>query len=80
MKTKLLKKLRKRFDWKFILKDNIKMMVVYDKELHCIHKNFYVPYLGITDLEYLLDIFEFEDEKLMKQYRNKKTKLKFDKL
>ena len=78
MKTRLLKKLRKRFDWKFILKDDRKMMVVYNKKLNYIHKNFYVPYLEITDLEYLLDIFE--NEKLMKQYRNKKTKIKFDKL
>lgn len=78
MKTKLLRKLRKRFDWKFILKDDFKILVVYDKKWNWINKNTYVPYIESSNLEYLLE--EFGDKKLMKQYGRKKTKLKFDKL
>ena len=78
MKTKLLRKLRKRFDWKFILEDNRKIIVLYDKRWNWIVKNTYVSYFIVTDLEYLLG--EFGDEKLKEQYGRKKMKLKFDKL
>ena len=79
MKTKLLRKLRKRFDWKFVSKNNNKVMVIYDKKWNWIQNN----YAGIslfekTDLEYLLE--EFGDKKLKEQYGRKKMKLKFDKL
>ena len=78
MKTKLLRKLRKRFDWKFILEDNRKIIVLYDKRWNWIVKNTYVSYFIVTDLEYLLG--EFGDKKLKEQYGIKKMKLKFDKL
>ena len=78
MKTKLLKKLRKRFDWKFILKDDRKMLFVYDKKWNWIQKNYPVSYYEITDLEYLLG--EFGDKKLKDKYGRKKMKLKFNKL
>lgn len=78
MKTKLLRKLRKRFNWKFILKDDRKMMVIYDKKWNWIKKNYPPTYYEITDLEFLLD--EFEDKILKDQYGRKKMKLKFDKL
>lgn len=78
MKTKLLRKLRKRFDWKFILENDRKIIVLYDKRWNWINKNNYVSYFDVTDLEYLLE--EFGDKKLKEQYGRKKMKLKFDKL
>ena len=79
MKTKLLRKLRKRFDWKFVVKNGTKVMFVYDKKWNWIRKNcppYY--YYEITDLEFLLE--EFDDKKLKEQYGRKKMKLKFNKL
>lgn len=78
MKTKLLRKLRKRFSWKFVVKDGAKVMFVYDKKWNWIQKNYPTTYYEITDLEYLLD--EFGNKKLKDKYGRKKMKLKFDKL
>lgn len=78
MKTKLLRKLRKRFDWKFILENDRKIIVLYDKRWNWINKNNCVSYFDVTDLEYLLE--EFGDKKLKEQYGRKKMKLKFNKL
>lgn len=82
MKTKLLRKLRKRFDWKFVVnftvKNGTKVMVVYDKKWNWIQKNYPISIFEKTDLEYLLE--EFGNKKLKEQYGRKKMKLKFDKL
>ena len=78
MKIKLLKKIRKRFDWKFIDYEGIKTMFIYDKKFNGIRNNSGLGYIFSTDLEYLLD--QYDDGYLKNQYRIKKMKLKFDKL
>ena len=80
MKTKLLRRLRERFDWKFVVECNEsrKIMFIYDKKWNWIQKNSHMSLFDKTDLEYLLE--EFGDKKLKEQYGRKKMKLKFDKL
>lgn len=79
MKTKLLRKLRKRFSWKFVAKDGpYKVMFVYDKKWNWIQKNHPLSIFDKTDLEYLLE--EFGNKKLKDKYGRKRMKLKFDKL
>lgn len=77
MKTKLLKRLRKRFDWKYSILNERKVLCIYDKQLHYLGKNSgYEWYLN--DLEYLLQ--EYGDKKLIEKQRRKKIKLHFKRL
>jgi hypothetical protein len=79
MKTRLLKKLRKRFDWKFILEDEKKTLIIYDKKWNWINKNTPIAYDWTpTDLQYLLE--QYDDKYLKDKYGRKKMKIKFDKL
>jgi hypothetical protein len=78
MKTKLLKKLRKRFNWKFVNDDGIKKMFIYDKEFNVIKNNGGLLYLFPNDLGFLLD--QYNDTDLISKYRIKKIKIKFENL
>lgn len=78
MKTKLLKRLRKRFDWKFIVKGGKKVMCIYDKKYNWIEENYPFSFYEKEDLEYLLE--KFDDEYLKNQYGKKRMKFKFNKL
>lgn len=79
MKTKLLRKLRKRFDWKFVIHNDKKTLFLYDKKWNWIRRNTGVfAELMPTDLEYLLE--EYENKKIKDKYGRKKMKIKFNKL
>lgn len=80
MKTRLLKRLRKRFDWKFSDYNGKKTLYIYDKHwLYVFKKPCYSDYVfNKSDFEYLLE--EYGDKELIKKYNQKIEKLKFDKL
>lgn len=81
MKVKLLRKLRKRFDWKFryLYSDRI-AIILYDKKYNIISKNLYNPQyeMNISDLEFVLA--HYGDDKLLKKYMNKKEKSNYEKI
>ena len=79
MKTKLLKRLRKRFDWKYSIFNGRKVLYVYDKQWICLYKNSGYEYgMFLSDLEYLLQ--EYGDVKLIEKQRIKRIKLHFKRL
>lgn len=81
MKVKLLRKLRKRFDWKFryLYSDRI-VIILYDKKYNIINKNLYNPQyeMNTSDLEFVLH--HYGDDKLLKKYMNKKRKSNYEKI
>jgi Ca2+-binding EF-hand superfamily protein len=77
MKTKLLRKLRKRFNWKYSILDKNKVLYIYDKQFGRVGKNLHSGWY-LNDLEYLLR--EYDDKKLIEIYRRKKVKLHFNRL
>lgn len=79
MKTRLLKRLRKRFDWKFVIYQERKTLVLYDKKYGLVFKNYNFHHeLGKSDLECILNMFD--NTAIMSKWWDKKQKLKFDKL
>jgi len=79
MKTKLLRKLRKRFDWKFSVYQEEKILVLYDKKYGLISKNYNFHHeLGESDLEHILKMFD--NTTIMSKLWDKKQRLRFDKL
>ena len=81
MKVKLLRKLRKQFDWKFryLYSDRI-AIILYDKKYNIISKNLYNPQykMNTSDLEFVLN--HYGDDKLLKKYINKKIKSNYEKI
>ena len=79
MKTKLLRKLRKRFDWKFVVLFEQQTLVLYDKKYGLIFKNYSLHQeFGESDLEYIIKMLD--DTTITSKLWDKKQKLKFDKL
>ena len=79
MKTKLLKKLRKRFDWKFAYRNGIKTLYIYDKHWTYLYKKDDMEYSSyMSDFKFLL--LEYGDDSLIKKYLQKKNRIKFKKL
>lgn len=80
MKTRLLKRLRKRFDWKFAYYNGKKTLYIYDKHwLFLFKKHHYQDYIfDKSDFGYLLE--EYGDKKLIKKHNQKIERLKFNKL
>ena len=79
MKTKLLKKLRKRFDWNFHYYNGKKTLYIYDKHWLYLYKKDSMEYsLHMNDFKYLL--LQYGDDSLIKKYNQKKEKIKFIKL
>jgi hypothetical protein len=81
MKTKLLKKLRKKFDWKYRYKGNSTLdlaFYIYDKKTNLIFVNNWQDRLLRTDLEFLLE--KYGNLKLLSKYNKKEAKKRFNKL
>ena len=80
MKTKLLKKIRKVFLLKYILDYNgyHKQLILFNKKNNSIRKNTWESPFKTPDLEFVLS--ELGDKKLLNQYLNKKSYIKFKKL
>jgi hypothetical protein len=79
MKTKLLKKLRKRFNWKFVNDEGIRTLYIYDKHWLYLYTKDSMEYsLHINDFKYLL--LQYGDDSLIKKYNQKKERIKFIKL
>jgi len=79
MKTKLLRRLRKRFDWKYSILNERKVLYIYNKQLHYLGKNSgFDCGIFLSDLEYLLQ--EYGDKKLIEKQRIKRIKLHFKRL
>jgi hypothetical protein len=81
MRVKLLRRLRKQFDWKFrYLRSEQMAIILYDKKYNIISKNYYNPQyeLNISDFEFVLR--SYGDDKLLERYMNKKIKSNYEKI
>ena len=85
MKTKLLRKLRKRFDWKHrhpnftIPKDNWNLVFyLYDKKTSYIFTNNSSDRMLVTDFEFLLK--KYDNLTLLVKYYRKEAKRAFNRL
>lgn len=81
MKTKLLKKIRKVFLFKYTLDYNgyHKQLILFNKKNSSIKKNRWEgTVITPTDLEFVLR--ELGDKKLLNQYLDKKSYIRFKKL
>jgi len=81
MKTKLLRKLRKRFDWKHRRKGNLNLDLVfylYDKKTNSIFTNNWSDRMLVTDFEFLLK--KYDNLNLLVKYYKKEAKKTFNKL
>lgn len=80
MKTKLLKKIRKVFLFKYTLDYHgyHKQLILFNKKNNSIRKNAWEDLYKIPDLEFVLR--ELGDEKLLVEYMCKKSYIRFKKL
>lgn len=80
MKTKLLKKIRKVFLFKYTFDYHgyHKQLILFNKKNNLIRKNAWESPFKTPDLEFVLR--ELGDKKLLNQYLNKKSYIFFKKL
>lgn len=77
MKTKLLKKIRKVFLFKYTLDYNgyHKQLILFNKKNNLIRKNAWESQFKTPDLEFVLR--EFGNQKLLTKYLSKKSYIRF---
>ena len=81
MKTKLLKKLRKKFDWKYRRKGNLNLdltFYLYDKKTSSIFINSWSDRMVVSDFEFLLK--KYDNLTLLVKYYKKAAKRTYNRL